>query len=254
LWEVNTYEEVEDKPAGIVAPTIHARVAPLAGAKFLGTHDLPVRRVFPIKDLKATKAEDGTIKIRGYANTKGNKDRYGDIPTVFPALRNYVYELNQFSKNPVMLVDHKNSATWIAGSFDVLREDELGLYFEASFTKSDYPPVAHVRQVYAEGHGRALSISGRFFWEDKDNPNHLTYVDMIEISLVGVGADPNALGFADEKPAKDAAQLVAEAEAARVECEESCKGMLRMIENCMQPSGVQEVVDKINGLLAVQEE
>jgi hypothetical protein len=29
--------------------------------------------------------------------------------------------------------------------------------------------------------------------EDKDNPNHLTLAEIYEVSLVGVGADPNAL-------------------------------------------------------------
>lgn len=178
-------------------------VPPVAGCKTLGTLEQPVKKVLSIDGLEV-KADGGAVTIRGYANTKGKADRYGDIPTVFGPLRSYVYELGEFRKNPVMLIDHRNEVGCIAGSFKVLREDSNGLYFEAEFTKSDSSPmVAHARQVYAEGHGKALSISGRWFFEDKDNPDHLTYADIAEISLVGVGADPNALAATEQAvPAK----------------------------------------------------
>lgn len=153
---------------------------------------------FSIEDFKASKDDSGNVIIEGYANTKNSEDRYGDVPTVFSALRNYVYELDDYHKNPVVLIDHYNSVENIAGSCNpkmggYCMEDERGLKFKMIFSNSDFPPVAHARTVYAEGHGRALSIGGEWFHEDKDNPNNLTYAKIYEFSLVGVGADPEAL-------------------------------------------------------------
>lgn len=153
---------------------------------------------FSITDFKSGKMDDGRTFIEGYANTKGSADRYGDIPTVFKPLRDYVYDLKEFKKNPVLLLDHMNSVENIAGSFSekvggFVYEDEKGLKFKAIFSDSDFAPVKHARTVYSEGHGKALSIGGKWFFENKDNLNELTLADIHEISLVGVGADPNAL-------------------------------------------------------------
>lgn len=190
-------------PAAAVDPAL---VRPADGVKVLGTKDKPVKKVLEVKSLVSVKSENGIVTIKGYANTKGQADRYGDVPTVFTQLRSYVYELNQFRKNPVMLIDHMNSVGYIAGSFTALREDENGLYFEAAFSQSEYPLVKHARTVYEEGHGKALSIAGRWYFEDKDNPERLTYAELFEISLVGVGADPDALAAAEQPvpPGKDA--------------------------------------------------
>lgn len=155
---------------------------------------------FSIQHFKSGKTDDGKTYIEGYANTKNKEDRYGDIPTVFSKLRDYVYELKDFAKNPVLLLDHMNMTGNIAGSFNPkygghIYEDEIGLKFKAVFSDSDYPPVKHARTVYSEGHGRALSIGGQWFYEDGDNPDHLTLAKIFEVSLVGVGADGAALTF-----------------------------------------------------------
>ena len=64
------------------------------------------------------KAADGTDEMfmEGYANTKGNKDRYGDIPTAYK--RDFVYDLTEYQKNPVLLINHYNSVEYIAGSME----------------------------------------------------------------------------------------------------------------------------------------
>jgi len=166
------------------------------GIKILGTKENPFVKTFDISDLKIAE-ENGLVVIRGYANTKNKADRYGDIPTVFPSLRNYVYELSEFKKNPVMLLDHRNEVSHIAGSFKEIEEDEIGLRVKAVFSNSELPEIKHARTVYLEGHAKAFSIAGQWFYEDKDNPTHLTYAKIYHISPVGVGADPDALGFAD---------------------------------------------------------
>ena len=130
--------------------------------------------------------------LTGYANNKGIEDAYGDIPTNFNDQP--VYNLSRYQKNPVLLVDHNNSSSHIAGSMVSISEDDKGLKFKAKFMNNPINPlVAHTIQAFKEGHGRALSIGGHWHHQDEDNPKHLTKADIHEISLVGVGADGEAL-------------------------------------------------------------
>ncbi|HAB53328.1 MAG TPA: hypothetical protein DCE80_14350 [Ignavibacteriales bacterium] len=156
-------------------------------------------KLFEISEVKVSKDESGNVVIKGYANTKGIVDRYGDTPTVHTPIRNYVYELTDYIKNPVMLIDHVNSVDHIAGSFKKCKEDEKGLYVEGVFSNSDFPLIKHARTVYLEGHAKAFSIGGFWYHENQEDPSQLTYAVICDISIVGVGADPNALGSAYEK-------------------------------------------------------
>jgi HK97 family phage prohead protease len=156
-------------------------------------------KILAIDGLKVYEGEGGHTYISGYANTKNIADRYGDIPTVYAPLRNFVYDISAFKNNPVMLINHNNAVEFIAGSFVEIREDDKGLFITGKFSKSDLPIVKHAREVYAEGHAKALSISGRWHFEDTKNPKHLTLAEIYEISLVAVPADPNALATAFEK-------------------------------------------------------
>lgn len=166
--------------------------------KTVGDATTPSIKFLAISDLKITE-KDGKVFIEGYANTKDRKDRYGDVPTVFPKLRAFVYELSQYQKNPVMLINHRNAIENIAGSMVEIAEDEKGLKFKGVFSNSELDLVKHTRQVYKEGHAKAISIGGIWHYEDPDNPSHLTLAEIYEISLVAVGADPNALASAMEK-------------------------------------------------------
>lgn len=143
----------------------------------------------------AVKEENGLIFIEGYANTKNSADRYGDIPSVLKGRRNFVYELSEFKKNPVLLIDHVNRLDHLAGSVTEIHEDEKGLYFKALFSASSHPMVAHARKLYQEGHAKGISIAGRFHYEDPSMPNKLTLAEIYEISLVAIPADPNSLAF-----------------------------------------------------------
>lgn len=151
------------------------------------------KKEFEIQDFKVLDSTDGKVRIGGYANTKGHADRYGDIPTVLASERNFIYEIGDYKKNPVLLIDHVNRVDHLAGSIDVIREDEKGLYFEATFSESNAQPVAHARTVYAEGHAKAISIAGRFHYENVKAPEQLTLAEIFEISLVAVPADPDSL-------------------------------------------------------------
>jgi len=158
-------------------------------------------KILPIEGGKITQ-ENGAVFLEGYANTKNQPDRYGDVPTVFKAKRDYVYDLKEYLKNPVLLVDHVNAIDHVAGSMADIREDAKGLYFKAKFSTSDNPIVEHARKIYTEGHAKGISIAGKFYYENPDAPNQLTLAEIYEISLVAVPADPDALAEAVSKALK----------------------------------------------------
>ncbi|WP_424244714.1 HK97 family phage prohead protease [Elusimicrobium posterum] len=163
-----------------------------------GTKNTPEIKILAIEDVKITQSK-GLVYLQGYANTKNRADRYGDIPTPYHAKRDYVYELKEFRKNPVLLIDHVNRIDHLAGSVIEIKEDEKGLFFKALFSTSSHPTVAHARHIYREGHAKGISIAGRFHYEDYNNPQHLTLAEIFEISLVAIPADPESLATASEE-------------------------------------------------------
>lgn len=144
---------------------------------------------FTISEFKATQ-QDGKIIISGYANTKGVADRYGDIPTAFG--RSYVYDLQEYLRNPIILLDHDAEVKNIAGKCTEIREDEKGLFFQAEITESPLPVMEHVRFLIREDILKTVSIGGMWLYEDLENPNHLTLAKIFEISLVAIPADTYA--------------------------------------------------------------
>lgn len=144
---------------------------------------------FDVTQFKAVE-ENGIIKISGYANNKGIADRYGDIPTPFN--RTFVYDIAEYLKNPVLMLNHNSGVGAIAGKVTKIFEDERGLYFEAELSQSDLPEVKHARTVIKEGILKTVSIGGIWLYEDVQNPTHLTLAKIYEISLVAIPADPYA--------------------------------------------------------------
>ena len=142
-----------------------------------------------LSDFKAVE-ENGLVKISGYANNKNIADRYGDIPTPFN--RSFVYELEEYRKNPVLLLDHEAEIKKLCGTVTEIHEDERGLYFEATISNSDLPEVKHARTLIQEGMLKTVSIGGMWLFEDLENPDHLTLAKIFEISLVAIPADPYA--------------------------------------------------------------
>ena len=156
---------------------------------------------FELTEVKAVE-NDGVVRISGYANNKYISDRYGDVPTPFN--REYVYELTEFKKNPILLLNHNSNIGSIAGKVTEIREDVKGLYFEAEFTKSEHiAEILHAKQLVQEGILKTVSIGGIWHYEDEHNRDHLTLAEIMEISLVAVPADPNALVEEIKQPASD---------------------------------------------------
>lgn len=148
------------------------------------------KKEFVLTDFKELET-DGVLRISGYANNKHIADRYGDIPTEYN--RSYVYELEEYRRNPVLLMDHDQDIAHMVGSVTNIFEDEKGLYFEAEISNSDLPIIKHARQLIKEGHLKTVSIGGVWLYEDLQNPSHLTLAKIFEISLVAVPADTYAV-------------------------------------------------------------
>lgn len=156
---------------------------------------------FELTEVKAVE-NDGVVRISGYANNKYISDRYGDVPTPFN--REYVYELTEFKKNAILLLNHNSNIGSIAGKVTEIREDVKGLYFEAEFTKSEHiAEILHAKQLVQEGILKTVSIGGIWHYEDEHNRDHLTLAEIMEISLVAVPADPNALVEEIKQPVPD---------------------------------------------------
>ncbi len=98
--------------------------------KIVGDVKNPSQKILSISDAKITE-KDGKVFLEGYANTKNRKDRYGDVPTVYSKLRAFVYDIEQYQKNPVLMIDHDNQIDHVAGSMVEIKEDENGLWFKA---------------------------------------------------------------------------------------------------------------------------
>ena len=98
--------------------------------------------------------------------------------------------ISKFSENPVMLMDHDNSVHSIAGSFSRIAKNEKGLSVIGEVSNS--PELRKVRFLIAEGHLKAFSIGGMFRF-DNEQKNLIAEIDLFEISLVAVPANPDAL-------------------------------------------------------------
>lgn len=129
--------------------------------------------------------EPKNMEFEAYLSTFGNVDRDGDV-VVRGAFNQ---DLREFMKNPVMLIDHRNSIENVVGKFTDVREDDKGLYVKGII--SNAPDVLSVRVKMAEGLIKALSMGGYFQW-DEDGV-HITRVKLHEGSLVAIPANPEAL-------------------------------------------------------------
>ena len=128
------------------------------------------------------------VTFEGFASTFASvtaADRQGDNIVEGAFTRT----IAKFMENPVMLIDHENSVHQIAGSYEKLSQTSSGLAVRGRV--SDAPRLKDVRFLLAEGHLRALSIGGMFRY-DVDGRTILE-IELFEISLVAVPANPDAL-------------------------------------------------------------
>ena len=144
---------------------------------------------------KAREIKDGDriidyadIEIDGYLSTFASvtpSDRDGDVVEAGA----FADTIDQFMTNPVLLVDHINMVEYLAGSFTSVKEDRNGLKIRADVTNS--PDMQHVRFKVAEGHLKALSMGGIFYY--REDKRTIFKVALWEGSLVTIPANQDAL-------------------------------------------------------------
>jgi phage head maturation protease len=175
------------------------------GLKQIGERAFEGKRIFTMPEMKSSEI-DGKFYVEGYANTKNVADSYGDIPINFNGQP--VYDLSRIdpkSGNPVMLANHNNSLECVMGNWVTVVEDEIGLFVKALLVPIEEcfdHRTKHAVNMFRLGFARALSIGGRWFFDDPKNPNHLTRAYIMEISGVAIPADENALISNTNRPKK----------------------------------------------------
>jgi HK97 family phage prohead protease len=149
-----------------------------------------VKKFDSVKDEAGNVMDYRDVRIRGYLSTfkeTTESDRDGD----YVERGAFKETLKRFNRNPVLLIDHLNSAENIAGSFEKIEEDDKGLYIEAVLSNSQSERMKDMRAKVAEGHLKALSMGGLFHY--KEDGRGIFKVDLWEGSLVAVPANQDAL-------------------------------------------------------------
>lgn len=142
------------------------------------------------------------VRVVGYASTFAHitaSDRQGDAVQKGA----FVEALKVFRTNPVMLLNHRMSVQEIAGHWDVIREDENGLYVEGNV--SNAPEMRQVRFLLMEKSLRTLSIGG--VWMYAQDGRTIEKAHLFEISLVAVPANPDAIVQARSLTADDISRI-----------------------------------------------
>lgn len=162
------------------------------------------RKIYTYADLKIDNSEDinsGEFYIVGYANNKNVPDAYGDVPANYEGKN--VYDLSRFNKNPVLLIDHENSASKIIGNVVSAIEDEKGLLIRAKIRDINSVHCDEVKDAISSlraGYLRTFSIGGKWFFENPKDPNQLTTAYIHEISVVAIPADESAMTESIARP------------------------------------------------------
>jgi HK97 family phage prohead protease len=130
------------------------------------------------------------VVLKGYLSTFKDhtpSDRDGDY--VLPGA--FAETIPNFMKNPVLLVNHRNTVQDLAGGFTKVVEDSKGLYVEAKITNSPAEWARDVRFKVAEGFLRTMSMGGIFYY--KEDQHGIFKVSLWEGSLTPIPANPDAV-------------------------------------------------------------
>jgi HK97 family phage prohead protease len=144
-------------------------------------HQMVNHQPFEVKAL-----EDGTLVISGYASTFGNIDRHGDIidPSAFDET------MERYMESSILLAFHNQKMP--IGMVSEAHIDEKGLYVVGQIPESPDPQIQGVRKMIEKGILRSFSIGGYFHREKGTHGNVIRKVDLVEISVVSVPANPLA--------------------------------------------------------------
>ena len=141
-----------------------------------------------VKDWKIKTTDDGKKGIfSGYASYFGNIDSYGDMVCKGAFLGSLA------RRKPKMLWQHDTQQ--IVGSFQVAREDEMGLFVTGELFL-ELPKGQEAYFLMEKGELDGLSIGYRIIkgeWDDDVGVYKLQEVDLLEISIVTFPANELAV-------------------------------------------------------------
>lgn len=143
-----------------------------------------------VKDAAGEVLDYRDVTIKGYLSTfqaTTPADRDGD----YVVKGAFAQTIPKFMANPVLLVNHSNNVKDAVGRFTTVREDEAGLYVEATISNSPAEATKDIRFKVAEGILRCLSMGGLFHYEQ--DGRGIFRVDLWEGSLTPIPANPDAM-------------------------------------------------------------
>jgi HK97 family phage prohead protease len=147
-------------------------------------------KTLALEDLVLDEGTGGAGKLAGYASVFNRIDLVGD--TVLPGA--YTETLPKFVRDGFIAWGHDWDDP--VATVDLAREDDRGLWIEASF--HSHPEAQRARQIAAERleRGKTMGLSIGYAAKDwklrSDGVRELIAVDLMETSLVTVPAEPNA--------------------------------------------------------------
>ena len=144
-------------------------------------------------EIKETAPESRVLRFIG---SDATEDRSQEVMTVEG------WELDNYVKNPVILFGHDYSNPPVGKAINVI-VGEKGLEFEVEFaSKETYPFADTVFRLVKEGFMRAVSVGfipKENNYDPKTGKNYITKKELLELSIVPVPCNPNALALAFEK-------------------------------------------------------
>lgn len=147
-------------------------------------------KVLAAADLKMVDGDGGSGGFRGMASAFNAVDLVGD--TILPGA--YAETLAKFQREGFIAFGHD----WnnLIATVDAAREDDRGLWIEASF--HSHPEAQRARTIAAErlARGKTMGLSIGFEAKDwklrSDGVRELIAIELLETSLVAYPADPHA--------------------------------------------------------------
>ena len=132
--------------------------------------------------------DEGTFK---FIISTGNEDRQGER-----VIQDGI-DIKNFMKNPVLLVDHRYTIDSIAGKFTKITRDGDKTIGEGVFSSN--ATGEHAKALYDGGFLNAVSVGFRALAYDEEDRSNITKSELLEVSLVAVPANAEALAMLDSK-------------------------------------------------------
>jgi len=135
------------------------------------THPFEIVAPFEVKSMS-----DGSLELKGYASTFGNRDKQGDI--IVPGA--FDRSIERFMQDPKMLFEH--NFNYVIGTFPEATIDHKGLKVRGIVFND--PRYRKVREKIQSGEYSSFSIGGYFTRRQVGEEKYIVDVDLREISVV----------------------------------------------------------------------